>query len=340
MIRTIKGIGNKYIFAGGLYLLTVTCGFPASANAAEISFRHNDKINNYLLKQINDINNNIVNNIANNKAHKMCDLLPVEKKEVFCEPLLKTSQNIAQLLSKYDFKKTNDYHVKYSGKGKKTFSLPSTNHQIYYIQGGFLKHGEKYIITMESSGNLTDYIIIIIYEKYNNIWKLNTIQVQNTSYGGKNIEDWYNNSYILYNNGHYYLAYLNILMTRKIVNSLFIRYNIENKIAELYEKCQNEYNKYKFPLHIKSNSNPVIIDIIPQFIKNEMYPLIKYVTKFDLKNGEIIEHEVHEMLPYINELFPGLSSYGRYLIFRAYNEIPTGPERKYNVYGVVVDVRK
>lgn len=53
-----------------------------------------------------------------------------------------------------------------------------------------------------------------------------------------------------------------------------------------------------------------------------------------------MRHEAEVMLPVLEELYPGISLYSEHVVFKAFNEMPSDPQRTYTTYGVVVEVSR
>ena len=69
--------------------------------------------------------------------------------------------------------------------------------------------------------------------------------------------------------------------------------------------------------------------------KDGIIPVIQYVTKTEL-DGQKIEQELKDLLVDILKLLEGLENDFPVLVMRAYNELPSDPNKKYKVYNTVL----
>lgn len=77
---------------------------------------------------------------------------------------------------------------------------------------------------------------------------------------------------------------------------------------------------------------------MPQFVKGDLLPLVKYLSSIPFEKETDLRKEAQGMLPELEKLFPGISSYSDHVVFKAFNEMPSDPQKQYASYGVVVEV--
>ena len=69
-----------------------------------------------------------------------------------------------------------------------------------------------------------------------------------------------------------------------------------------------------------------------------MIPVIHYVTKYPNSQADLISEEAHQMAPYLETYFKGITSLGKNILFTAYEEPPTDPKKQQAVFRTVVEI--
>ena len=199
---------------------------------------------------------------------------------------------------------------------------------------------DKFVSIMESEGDFQDKLIAFVYEKSEKKWFLENFRIGNVHIAGKSTIDYFDEAKDMSDKGHYVPAIIRLSVANGLLRPApFVQYEKEKEIKELINKCNSKINEHQFPMLLDLETKPSIYAISPQFVKNDLYPLIKYVTKISFQNEEELNSEVDSMLPVIEGLFPGISRYGDYVIFRTFDEPPTS-KKEYKVFGVAKKVSK
>lgn len=321
-------------------LILVTFAEFAQAGFGQMSSFHNSEIDPSIKEEIQTINFSIISSINNNNPKHTYDLFVDEVKENGLDSIANLFKQIKPIVSENTFTAINDYHVKYRGLGKTNFPIPSETEPPFFTHVK-CSSSEYYISILESSGSFRDFSLTFIYEKNNERWFLKVLHLGVVRVAGKNAIDWFREGEKLYEKDHFVPSALRFSMAMNVLRPApFIQYKDEKDIKDLHEKNLKKLENHNFPILLDLDSNPQIYAVDPQFVKGNMYPLIKYITKFSIKDEENIRKEVNKIHPVVESIFPGISSYGNYVIYRAYDEKPSDPNKQYQVFGVVIDTGK
>jgi len=187
---------------------------------------------------------------------------------------------------------------------------------------------EMYVSLLLPNGLENDMLLLVIYGKYGNNWKINIIQFGEYSYFGKLAPDYYKLAKDCYNKS-YLIDAVNYIGLAKLClrpATVFFQYQRENEINEFYDKIMNEVNsKYKFPLTIDNiASKPKVFSIFPQMMNEGFFPMVYYLTDINLKDTTALELENEKVKKEVGRLFPGIDQDKKFVFYWAFNEVPDG----------------
>lgn len=312
----------------------------AQAGLGQMSSFHNSEIDSNIKEEIQSLNSSILSSIINNNPEFTYGLLVEEGKKNGLDSISNLYKQLQPVIKENNFTAINEYHVKYKGLGKTTFPIPSKTEPPFYTHLE-CSNSEYYISIFESSGSFQNFALTFIYEKNNETWLLKILHLGLVRMGGKNAIDWFREGQKLYENDHFVPSALRLSIAMNLLRPApFIQYKSEKDIKDLTAKNLKNIEKHKFPIPIDLDSKPLVYAVVPQFVKNDLLPLVKYITKFPITDDISIRDEVNKMHPILESIFPGISSYGKHVIYRAFDEIPSDPQKQYKVFGVTIDTAR
>lgn len=184
-------------------------------------------------------------------------------------------------------------------------------------------------------------LLTFIYGKEGNEWKINVLRIGEYSFFEKNAIDFYKLAKINYEKGNLIDAANYMGLSKKIVLPAenYFHYQKEAEMNKFSEKLFLEANA-KFPLPMKVNeieSHPQIYNIRAKVVTEGIYPSVSYITKIDLKDSIALKKENAELKKIIGTLFPGIDKEKKYILFKAYNDMPNGTIPVEN-YGFILDL--
>jgi hypothetical protein len=191
---------------------------------------------------------------------------------------------------------------------------------------------EMYTSVLLSKNLPINCLLLVVYGKYNEGWKINILQIGEFTIDGKNSQDYYKLAKKYYDSGELLDASNMMVLTSQLASPAgeFFKYRNEDTLKNFFFKVMDDANKiYKFPFVVREvKSIPQIFSISPEFINEKglrgVYPLIKYRTAIDLDNSKAVQIENDSLRAKIGILFPGVLQNNKYILYQAYNSTTDG----------------
>lgn len=300
---------------------------------------HNDEIRKDIRQEIHDLNERIIKSFRENKPEDLYDLLADENKEERFVSIKEVFQESNPAIAKSKFEFSQDYHVKYWCIGERLSSVPSRTDPLFFIHVTISNRGHKFVSLMETKGHFQDYLLYFEYEKSDGQWKLHALHGGIIRIANRTSVDWSNEAQQMYAKGHFLPAMIRLTVAGQFLRPTpLIQYEKEMEMVELQNKCRSQLKELPMPLQLETK--PEIVGVAPQFVRSEIMPLVRYLSQIPLDNESGIRQEANSILPVMEVIFPGISSYSDHVVFKAFNEMPSDPKKLYKSYGVVVDTSK
>lgn len=202
---------------------------------------------------------------------------------------------------------------------------------------------ESYLCMIIPEGSKNEMLITVLYGKYGNEWKINFFHLGNYSVFNKNAMELYRmakesyaKSYLIDAVNYTGLAIVCLDTSNK---SLF--YPKEKEILAFGDKLMEEVNsQYSFPITLEYvDTKPQVWAIAPEVVPDGIFPIIKYVTKVDIKDTEALKREYEQIRKGIGSVFKGIDKDKDVVIYRALSGFPDG-KTEIRGYGFIDDIVK
>lgn len=183
-------------------------------------------------------------------------------------------------------------------------------------------------------------LIVLIYQKIDDEWKLNLFITGLNVIDGKIWSDWYDDAKASYDKGYLVPAALQLSVAEYMISVLpILKFDQADDIDALNAKVQEQIGKkYTFPVELTDvEGKPQIFGIQSQFYDISVCPVISYITTKDLADVEGLQAEAEAMTQVLEKLFPGLTQMSKQILFDAFLEVPTSGDADYVTS--VVDVK-
>lgn len=193
-------------------------------------------------------------------------------------------------------------------------------------------NAEMYASLLVSKNLPVNFLILVIYGKYDDGWKINILQVGNYTILDKTAPDYYQAALEFYKKGNLITAANYIIVASEIAHpsdTHFI-YEQDSKMKAFFTKVMKDFNaKYKLPLTINQlNSQPQIFSVNPQVVAEGslkgIFPMIKYQTKIKLDDSVSLKVENEAIQKSATTLFKGIDQDNSLILFQAFNQVPYG----------------
>jgi hypothetical protein len=220
------------------------------------------------------------------------------------------------------------HHVK---KDPDTLAIHRESDNDYMV--AYRAMNEEMFTTVMVSKNLpVNCLILVVYGKYDNEWKINILQIGEYSIDGKNSQDYFKLAQKYYDGGDLLDAANMLVLTSQLANPAgdFFKYQNEDSLKNFYLKVMDDANKiYNFPYPVKDiNTVPQIFSISPEFVADQgqqgVYPLIKYRSIIKLTDVSALKAENQALQKIIGKVFPGVLQNNKFILYKAYNSTEDG----------------
>jgi hypothetical protein len=189
---------------------------------------------------------------------------------------------------------------------------------------------ETYVSVLVTKNAPINCVILAIYGKYDDKWKLNILELANYSAFDKNTPDYYNEALNEYKEGNLIDAADNIIIAKSLATPLdkYLVYDNNTEMKAFHDKVLDEANKkYKLPFTIKFiKQQPQIFSISPQVIIKDkhpgVYPMVRYKSTIPLTDTVALRKENIDIQKIIGTLYKGIDKHKNYILYMAYNNIP------------------
>ncbi|KAA5536594.1 hypothetical protein F0919_02685 [Taibaiella lutea] len=187
-----------------------------------------------------------------------------------------------------------------------------------------------------------EVLITVIYGKYGPNWLINIIYFSDYSFFGKNARGLFANARRCMKDSNIVDAHLNIMMAQSCSkpNGETLKYKSDSAINNYLDYINRiAAAKYIFPVPIITiDTKPEILKVAPQIISNAgVFPMVYYKTIVPLKEIARLKAENELIRKRIGSVFKGIDQNKKYVIYRAYNEIPQG-NKVVDYYGFLDDL--
>ena len=171
------------------------------------------------------------------------------------------------------------------------------------------------------------YMISLAYSKFDYGWKLVKMEVAPYTINGKTAPELYAIAQAQYKNKEMQAALNNMsLAVTCFKPNSYIRYPDAVDGANFYKRVNEDVKyKYRYPLVLKQlSTGPMILRVYSKKSDDGTFPLIYYMTHFDLKDTNAVKKENLQVRNVVQKIMPGLTDNNKYIFYTAFNKQPTG----------------
>lgn len=322
-----------------LIILTVelfqSCNFNTSGTWK------NDSIDENKRQQIKLLNDKLFKAIASNN--------PAGIKALFSDSLIKQSganlenliKQVSGLLKSDQYRVLDEYDV-HNIKANSPTTVPSgVSGDKDYIIGYTALNQETYVSLLLPVNVENELLITAIYGNYDNQWKINVLHFGDYSLFKKTAPDFYKLARESYGKSYLIDALNYISLAKNLLRPAndYFHYQKEKDILDFHDKVLKEANtKFALPLTLDNiDTKPKIFGISPEMIEDGLYPMVSYLTEINLKDVVNLKKENEKVKKEAGRIFSGIDKDKKYVLYRAFKEIPDGSKLVEN-YGFIDEI--
>lgn len=196
---------------------------------------------------------------------------------------------------------------------------------------------EAYNLFLESTNKGWQILLFLSLSKYGNDWKINTIHFGSYSISHLTAPKLHQLQKEAYENGRLTSCMIYSWAMEKLLRPApYLQFPDEKKYIDLMELVQSGSNrKVLFPFTI-SDAEIIGMDVVTTDDEG-LIPVVYYITQKEFGSG--ITTEVRQMKDGIVAKLPGIEKDFDKMLVRAFREAPIDPEKQYENYAVVLELR-
>ncbi len=235
---------------------------------------------------------------------------------------------MSSVINTENYKVLDEFHIKNLAPGENTIIASGKADDNDYSLNFTPLNKETYISLLIPTGANQDFLVTIVYGKYNNKWEINILLFGQLKIYKKNTPDYIKLARTSLNKSELFEA-LNYLSLAKLIshpaNDFFI-YDKEKEIGDLEISVRKGLNtQYPLPYLLENiQTHPRIIGFSTYVIEEGYYPLIGYYTNINLDDTVALKVENDAIKSEVKRLIRGIYNEKKDVYFKAYNEMPNG----------------
>ncbi len=282
----------------------------------------NDRISSGKREKFHDLNAEALNGL---KANNIGQLQPL-----FSADLGDSSKRlipaISALLKDNSYHLLDEYYVvnEYSDIDTIKTRYGDINHYSLIYP---YKTTEMYLAFFLPAKAAEKYLISLIYGKFSDGWKIVRLEQGRYTINGKTAAELYSRAKEQLVNKQYAAAYFTSgLAARCRRPCSYWRYSDDTDIDNFFGRALGDVNyHYPFPIVVTQvSSGPMLLSITHKVDSSSAFPLIRYMTHYDLKDTTAVKKEGAQVNNAIKALMPGLDNEKKGIAYAAYNQNPAG----------------
>ncbi|OKS85777.1 hypothetical protein [Mucilaginibacter polytrichastri] len=240
--------------------------------------------------------------------------------------------NIGGAFKATDYELLDEYYTKNSTT-KITNTIPAVKGTDNDYVINYLALNEEMYVSLIISKNIpVNFLVMAIYGKYSDGWKLNILQIGEYNILGKTAPDYYTEALNAYKKGNLIDATNLISTTAEIAmpGGAYFKYSKDAEMKVFYTKVLKEANTlYHLPLVLTQvKTIPQIFSISPQMLADPKYrgifPIVKYKSGVNLTDTIALKAENDAMQKVIGKVFKGIDENKAFILYQAFNQVPNG----------------
>jgi len=243
---------------------------------------------------------------------------------------LDTLVSKAHLAAIGDYNVLDEFYVKNaSGNISTTVSSArgnSNDYEITYIP----VNTDSYVSVFTSKKSIMNTMVLAIYSKYDNEWKLDALNIGLYNALDKTAPDWYTAAVKFYQKGSVVTALNKMFVMFNVARpaGTMLHYKDSADIKTFFSKLLATANsQYHFPIIVDAvKTKPQIFAVDPNFTVNATYkgvfPVIKYKSTISIRDTVALKAENMALQKVIGSVFKGIDTDESAILYRAYNQLP------------------
>eukprot|EP01037_Dinobryon_pediforme_P003733 gene3733-3779_t len=233
---------------------------------------------------------------------------------------------IGNRLTDNDYDLLDEYYVVHKYKDTDTVNIKDGNINRYKLLYPFAAR-EMYMAYFIPKKPANKYMISLVYAKFDYGWKIVELGLSPYTINGKTAPELFALAKDQYTKNQLQAALNNVALAVACFEpGTYWQYPDKVDAGNLYARLNKEVNvKYSYPLVLRQlATGPMILRVYTKNQDDGTYPMVYYMTHFNLKDTAEVKKENLQIRNVINKLMPGLETNNKYILYSAFNKQPSG----------------
>ena len=237
----------------------------------------------------------------------------------------KLIDSISQSLKESPYKMLDEYYVINKYADSDTILATGPDASRYGLKYPYVTFEEYFAYFLPKKSD-NKYMLGLAYGKYKEGWRIIKLSLAPYTIGGKTGPEHYLQARDDYERHNYPgAAQQSDLAMRCIKPAPYWMYPDEEDAIKFNKKAQAYVKYYQFPFVLfVVQSGPMILAIGDKETPEGVFPMVTYMTHYDIKNTAAVKTENKEVNLQVSRMLPGLAKHYDHIFYSAYNETPTG----------------
>lgn len=188
---------------------------------------------------------------------------------------------------------------------------------------------EMYMAFFAPVKQQNQYLVSLIYGKFNYGWKIIDMELEPYTINGKTGPELFALAKKQFTQKQLQASLVSVSYALNCFKPCsYWQYADEPDVAPFYDKVKEAVTeKFKYPFVLRQvSTGPMILRVYTQDddFGAGSYPVIYYMTHYNLKDTTAVKKENLQVRAAINKMMPGLGDNSPYILYSAFNVMPTG----------------
>ncbi len=237
-------------------------------------------------------------------------------------------ERLSNYLSDNAYTLLDEYYVVHKYKDTDTVRIKNGNINRYSVLYPY-DATEMYLAYFIPKKPNNKYMISLVYGKLTYGWKIVEMDLEPYTVNGKTAPELYALAKQQYDKKELQAALNNVSLAMTCFSpGAYWQYPDKLDAGNFYIRVNSEVRgRYSYPLVLKQiATGPMILQVYNKNMDDGTYPMVYYMTHFDLKDTTAVKKENLQVRDAVKKLMPGLEQDNKYVLYSAFNKRPTGYE--------------
>ena len=314
-MNTVRPIPFKLLAFAILLLIIQSCTLVPGV-------RKNDEIKSSKREEFHELNTGVLKRLKAGDSEGLKGVLSGDEAK---KNISKLVDSIGKQLKENPYQLLDDYYVinKYADSDTILATGPQVNR--YGLKYPYTTFEEYFAYFLPKKSD-NKYMLGLIYGKYKDGWKIVNLSLAPYTIDGKTGPELYLQARDDYDKTNYPGAAQEAAKAMLCIKPApYWLYPDEDDAEKFNKKAQSYIKYYQFPFVLFAvQSGPMILAIGDKETPDGVFPMVTYMTHYDIKNTAAVKTENKEVNLQVCRMLPGLAKHYDHICYSAYNEKPTG----------------